>query len=97
MVGVALFQLFKQKVNSGLEIFIIFPALAGIEHIQQGIHILFFGRGFVVDVSDQSLIKQSFRFLPEVIAAFGFALGVGHDNCYKGQNVRFAMKVNEGV
>ena len=97
MVGVPVFKLFKEQVNRRLKVFIVLPALTGIEHIQQGIHVLFFGWGFVVDISNQRLIQQGFRFLPEVIAAFCVPLGIGHDNRDQRQNVGFRVKIDEWV
>ena len=81
MVCVALFQLFKQQIHRRLKVFIVLPAFAGIEHIQQSGHILFFFRGFIVDVGDQRLIQQGLGLAPEGIPAFAFlALCVFHDN-----------------
>ena len=58
MICIALLQLFKQQIHRRLKVLIILPAFASIEHIQQGGHIFFFFRGFIVDVGDQRLIQQ---------------------------------------
>lgn len=68
-----------------------------LHYIQQGIHVALLGWGFIVDISNQRLIQQSFRFLPESVPAFGFSLGIGHNNRDKGENVRFTMEIDKGV
>ena len=64
------FQPVKHEVYRVLEIFIIFPCFAGVDHIQQGSEILLFFRGFIVDVADQSGIIELFRFDPEIFGRF---------------------------
>ena len=98
MVGRLLLQSFKQQIDGRLEVFIILPALAGVEHIQQHTHVFLFGRGLVVDIGDQRLIQKGLRLAPKIFAALVvLALGVFHDDRHQRKNVRFAVQIAEGV
>ena len=60
MVWLPFFQISKKNVNRTLVVLVVFPGFTGIDKIQQCYEILFFLRGLVPDVADQSAVVQSF-------------------------------------
>ena len=98
MICIALLQLFKQQIHRRLKVLIILPAFASIEHIQQGGHVLFFFRRFIVDVGDKRLIQQGLGLAPEIVPALAFlTLCVLHDNRHQRENVGFTVEIVEGI
>ena len=96
-VGLLFCQFLKQQVHRVLVFLVVLQHLHGVEHFQQGGEVLLLHRGFVMQIGNQSGLKQSFGFFPERIAATAFALGVGHQGRDQFQNVLFAVDIGERV
>ena len=97
MLRVLFFQVFKHDVDRVLEFFIILADLHGIDKLNQGGEVLFFYRGFIVDISDQGTVEQRFRFGPEFVTGFTVAFGVGDQRSDELQDVFFAVNISEGI
>ena len=96
-VGLLFCQFFKQQIHRVLVFLVVLQYLHGVEHFQQGSKVLFLGRGFIMQISDQGGEQKTFTFLPKWIATGPFALGVGHQGRDQFQNVLFAVDIGEGV
>ena len=73
------FQVSKENINGALVVLVVLPGLTGIDKIQQHYEILFFLRGLVPDVADQSAVVKAFCLDPKIFAGF-FALALGIHN-----------------
>ena len=51
-------------------IVIFFLCTAVFNHVENGFHVLIFGRGFVEQIKHERCVKRCFRFLPEWIICF---------------------------
>ena len=70
-------QCFKQQVKRRLIIVIFFLCAAVFDHVENGFHVLIFGRCFVEQVKHERCVKRRFRFLPErIICLCAFWRGV---------------------
>jgi hypothetical protein len=92
------FQSVKHQIHGVLKVLVVLPRFACVYHVKQGRKILFFLRGFVVDVADQCGVVELFRFRPKILGRlFALAFGVYHDCVDKFQYVFFAVQVGKGV
>ena len=55
-----LFQILKQFIDRILELLIVLTGFAGIDKFQQRREVLFFLRGFIVDIADECAVEQAF-------------------------------------
>lgn len=55
-----LFQILKQFIDRILELLIVLTGFAGIDKFQQRRKVLFFLRGFIVDIADECAVEQAF-------------------------------------
>ena len=97
MVGLLFLQVFKHDVDRVLEVFIVLPDFHGVDEFDQGGEVLFFYRGFIVDISDQGTVKQRLRFGPKLITGFTVAFGVGDQRGDELQDVLFTVDIGERV
>jgi len=98
MLRVFFFQPFKHEVNRALKFRVVLAGFAGIYHFKQRREVLFFLRGFVVDIADKGAVKKPFRFHPKILAGFlPVAFGVGDYGIYQLQNVLFAPQIGKGI
>ena len=55
-----LFQILKQLIDGILKFLIVLAGFAGIDKFQQRGEVLFFFRGFIVDIADECAVEQAF-------------------------------------
>ena len=60
MLRLLLFQLLKKLIYGIFEGFIILAGFTGIDKFQQCGEVLFFLRGFIVDIADECAVEQAF-------------------------------------
>ena len=98
MFRVFFFQPFKHEVNRALKLRVVLAGFAGVYHFKQRRKVLFCFRGFIVDIADQSAVKEPLRFYPKILAGFfPVAFGVGDNGIYQLQNVFLAADIHKGV
>ena len=61
VVRLPFLQLRKEQIHRALISLVIFSGFTGIDKVQKGDEVLFFLRGLVPDVADQSGIIEAFR------------------------------------
>ena len=64
------FQFLKQLVHGIFKFFIIFPCFGRIDQFQKRGEILFFLRGFVIDIANQRTIQKPLGFHPKIFRRF---------------------------
>ena len=78
MLRVFFLQPFKHEVNGALKFRVVLTGFTGVYHVKQRGKILFFLRGFIVDITDKGAVEKPFRFYPKILAGFlPVAFGVG--------------------
>ena len=98
MLRVFFFQPFKHEVNRALKFRVVLAGFAGVYHFKQRREILFFLRGFIVDIADKGAVKKPFRLHPKILPGFlPVAFGVGDYGIYQLQNIFFAADIRKGV
>ena len=98
MLRVFFFQPFKHEVNRALKFRVVLAGFAGVYHFKQRGKVLFFLRGFVVDIADKGAVEKPFRLHPKILAGFlPVAFGVGDYGIYQLQNVFLAADIRKGV
>lgn len=76
----------------------VLAGFAGVYHFKQRREVLFFLRGFVVDIADKGAVKKPFRLHPKILPGFlPVAFGVGDYGIYQLQNVLFAPQIGKGI
>ena len=83
VVRIPFFQPFKHQVYDILEVFIVLPDFVGIDEFDHGVEVLFLRRRLIVDIADQSAVKQGLCLGPEWIPLTSFALRVCNQGCHQ--------------
>ena len=97
MILVLLFQPLKKNIHRVLVLFIIFPDIHRIEHLQKCRKVLFFFRCLVMNVSDQRRVEQRLRLGPELIPGFSFSFRIGDQRCNELQYVLLRVNIGKGI
>ena len=66
-----------KQINRIFERFIILPDLHGIYHFYQSGEVLLILRSFIINVADQSRVKQCLGLHPKVVPGFSFPFRIG--------------------
>ena len=97
MVRFAACELLERQIDRVFKGFVILADFHRIDHFDQRSKVLFFFRGFIMDIPNQSRIEKRFGFLPEVVAGFAVPLGVGDQGVDEFQNIFFGVDILERV
>ena len=76
MIRLFCFQCVKHQVHRVLELLVILPDFHRVDELNEGGKVLFFHRGFIVDIPDEGAVQKCFCLDPEIIPGFALALGV---------------------
>ena len=60
MMGLFRFQCVKHQVHRVLELLVVLPDLHRVDELDESGKVLFFHRGFIVDISDEGAIQKRF-------------------------------------
>ena len=55
------FQCIKHQVYGVLELLVVLPDFHGVDELNECGKVLFFHRGFIVDISDEGAVQKRFR------------------------------------
>ena len=70
------FQCIKHQVHRVLELLVVLPDFHGVDELDECGKVLFFHRGFIMDIPDEGAVQKRFRLDPEIIPGFALALRV---------------------
>ena len=98
MLRLLLFQLLKKLIYGIFEGFIILAGFTGIDKFQQCGEVLFFLRGFIVDIADECAVEQAFGLDPEILTGLlAIPLCIGDDGIDQFQNILLTADVMEWI
>ena len=83
MLRVPLFQFIEQLIYVVFEILVVLAGLHTVDHGYQRGKISFIIWTLGADIGNQCCVQQRFRFDPEVIPGFSFALCVGDQHIHQ--------------
>ena len=93
MVRFAACELLKRQIDRVFKGFVILADFHCIDHFDQRGKVLFFFRGFIMDISYECRVEKRFGFLPEIVAGFSVALRIGDQGIHELQNVLFGVDI----